>query len=206
MNWAIFPSGNSAQADITARAWKAVGWNTAVLIDADQPDVKCDRMFREDSYRGTGAAFNRMISELGGDLFACVNDDMFPDPCDAKVSSNLMWAMFGGMHGVIQPIGRYFDGNAHAATSPIIGRGYIERFGPAWHEGFYHLYCDVLLRDLAIDRKLFHESNLLGVDHRHHTQGNRDTLPPEKRKRNNARHKADRELYESLKCSIPSKT
>lgn len=198
MNWAIFPSGNSEAGQACADAWSKAGWLVAVLIDDDQPDVRCDRLFRESNYRGTGAAFNRMMAEIDYDLCACVNDDMYPTKCGSVDALAAMLIQFGGMCGVIQPVGTYFDGNAHAATSPIIGRDYVTAYGPAWDERFYHLWGDALLRDLAIQRHRFHESPKLGIEHRHHTQGHADNLPAEKRKRNNDQHRADRELYERL--------
>lgn len=201
MNWAIFPSGNSEAGQACADAWSAAGWMVAVLIDTDQPSVRCDRLFLETNYRGTGAAFNRMIAELDFDMVACVNDDMYPTKCNETDALAEMLIKFGGMCGVIQPTGIYFDGNAHAATSPIIGRDYIAAYGPAWDERFYHLWGDARLRDLAIQRHRFIESPRLGIEHRHHTQGHADTLPPAKRAANNAQHKADRELYERLSAA-----
>ena len=198
MRWAIFPTGNSEAGQKCADAWAAAGWKVAVLIDADQDDVGCDRLFRESNYRGTGAAFNTMMRELDYDIVACVNDDMFPKKCGAYASLAVMLDSFDDLCGVIQPVGCYFDGNAHAATSPIIGSEYVHRFGPAWDERFYHLWGDALLRDLASKRGLFLESPELGIEHRHHTQKHPDTLPAEKRAKNNARHAADRELYERL--------
>lgn len=201
MNWAIFPSGNSEAGQVCADAWAAAGWLVAVLIDDDQPDVRCDRLFREKNYRGTGAAFNRMMVELDYYLVACVNDDMFPKQCRAIDATREMLFQFGGPCGVIQPMGCYFDGNAHAATSPIIGRDYVTAYGPAWDERFYHLWGDARLRDLAIKRHRFYESPVLGIEHRHWTQKHPDNLPAEKRKKNNDQHRADRELYERLSAS-----
>lgn len=198
MNWAIFPSGNSEAGQKCADAWAAAGWNVAVLIDADQPEVDCDYLCRESDYRGTGAAFNRLMDGIEFDIVACVNDDMFPKQCTAIHAYRAMLDHFGDLCGVIQPVGCYFDGNAHAATSPIIGREYIEKFGPAWDERFYHLWGDALLKDLASKRGLFWESWELAIEHRHHTLKHTDTLPAEKRARNNARHAADRALYDRL--------
>jgi len=198
MNWAIFPSGNSEAGQSCADAWSKAGWLVAVLIDDDQPSVTCDRLFIETNYRGTGAAFNRMMAEIDYTICACVNDDMFPAGCDAPVAYYSMLNQFGAPCGVVQPVGKYFDGNAHAATSPIIGRDYVTAFGPAWDERFYHLWGDARLKDLAVKRHRFYESPTLGIEHRHHTQKFADTLPPAKRAANNAQHKADRELYERL--------
>jgi hypothetical protein len=198
--WAIYPSGNSEAAAICARAWRLAGWKVGVLIDADQPDMDCDYLIREPNYRGTAAALNRLMSEIPGwSIVACVNDDMFPSPCEATEAAALIRKL--GV-GVMQPIGEWFDGMAHSAVSPIITREYATDFQlKPWDEGFYHLYRDTLLRDIAISRGMFAEPKELGIEHRHKSIGHTDTLPPEKRQKNNERHKADWELYQIRKAS-----
>lgn len=192
--WAIFPSGNSEAAAECVLAWRLAGWKVGVLIDADQPAVDCDHLIREPNYRGTAAALNRLMSEITGwEIVACVNDDMFPSPCEATEAAALIRKL---SVGVMQPIGAWFDGMAHSAVSPIITREYATDFHlKPWYEGYYHLHCDTELRDVAIARGQFAEPTELGIEHRHKSIGHTDTLPAEKRQRNNARHKADRELY-----------
>lgn len=193
--WAIFPSGSSTAAAVCAKAWADAGWKVAVLIDADQPAVDCDLLFREPNYRGTGAAFNRMMRELDYEVVACVNDDMFPVNCPADLMSEYEDV------GVIQPTGAWFDAMAWAAVSPIINRRYVNQYGSPWHEGYYHLGCDCELRDVAIFRGEYHATEFLAIDHRHKSMGFTDTLPADKRAKNNARHAADLELYKQRKAA-----
>ena len=194
MNWAIFPSGNPEAATACARAWKAAGWSTAVLLD--DGTCECDRLFIEPNYRGTAAAFNRMMAEIPEwRLVACVNDDMFPVDCPAERAEMLHRG------GVLQPTGVWFDAMEWCAPCPIIDRGYWKAFKPVWHEGYAHLFCDQELREVAISRDMFYETESLGIEHRHHCLGFPDTLPAEKRRWNNDRHARDMRLYHERKAA-----
>jgi hypothetical protein len=201
INWAIFPSGNSTAAQICAEAWKAAGWRVAVLIDDDQPDVVCDWLIREPKYSGTGASFNKLLDAIGDwQIAACVNDDMFPTHCTAKHAADTMRAVCGGLgtNAVLQPVKEWFDAMQWCAPCPIIGREYGKRVnggaGP-WWPGYRNYFVDQEFRDVAIRNGCYYECKDLGIKHCHHTLGFPDTLPPEKRKVNRMRHKADEQLY-----------
>lgn len=208
-NWAIFPSGNSVAAAECVAAWRDAGWRVGVLIDADQTAVSCDQLVIESHYAGTGASFNtliRSIQRYEWSVVACVNDDMFPDRCEGDFAEYLLRQAFsGGTCGVVQPTGRWYDAMKWCAPSPIIGREYIARFPQGvFYSGYYHLYVDQELRDVAIRNGCYAETKSLGIDHRHKSMGHPDRLPPEKREKNNARHRADAELYEKrLRTGFP---
>lgn len=196
--WAIFPSGNSEAAQACADAWWEAGWLVGVLIDADQPDVQCDRLFREPNYRGTGASFNKMLLELDYEFAACVNDDMFPVNCRPETVREVYQKHFGSVRGIIQPTGAWFDAMAWCAPCPIIARSY----GPnPWNEAYYHLGVDCELKDVAELRDLYLATTELAIEHRHKSLGFTDTLPTEKRAKNNAMHAADLKLYEQRKAA-----
>lgn len=200
MIWAIFPSGNSEQADKCAAEWRRAGYEVAVLIDAGQTPVKCERLFIEPDYRGTAAAFNRMIRELDGDLFLCLNDDVFPGPgADADNFGRIFRERFPDGFGVMQATGAWYDAMAWCAPYPLIGAKYAAT--KPWHEGYYHLHCDQELRDVAIRRNAYAECPEVAIEHRHYTMGHADTLPAEKRAKNRARHLADAKLYEARKAA-----
>lgn len=194
MNWAIFPSGNPEAATVCSRAWKAAGWQTAVLLD--DGTCECDRLFIEPNYRGTAAAFNRMMEEIPDwRLVACVNDDMFPADCPAERAKMLHRG------GVLQPTGAWHEAMEWCAPCPIIGRDYWLAHKPVWYEGYYHLHVDEELMDVAIKRQKFYQTKSLGIEHRHHCSGFADTLPSEKRQKNNERHAADLRLYQQRKAA-----
>ncbi len=199
-NWSIFPSGNSHAAQACADAWRAAGWKVAVLVDADQPDVTCDLLVREETFAGIPVAFNKMMAMLGKwRMCACINDDMFPLDCTTAAAGVEMQIAFGGLDGVLQPTGCWMEPMKWCAPSPIVGRIYADRMnGKVWHEGFYHFYCDQLLREEAIAAERFRDVPTLAIEHRHKSLGYIDLLPPEKRLENNRRHAADRALYEQI--------
>jgi hypothetical protein len=197
LNWAIFPSGNSIAAQSCANAWKAAGWKVAVLIDDDQPDVECDWLIREPKYSGTGASFNKLLDAIGDwHIAACVNDDMFPTRC--TVQQVLMTMSAVGGNAVLQPTKEYYEAMQWCAPCPIIDSTYAKKIncgcGP-WWPGYRHFFCDQEFRDVAIRFGRYFECKDLGIKHCHHTMGFPDTLPPEKRKVNRMRHKADEQLY-----------
>lgn len=197
--WTIFPSGNSEQATICARAWRDAGYRVAVLIDAGQPAVECDQLFIEPEYRGTAAAFNRMMREIDADAFLCVNDDVFPgEGADAATFSQVFSERFPDGFGVMQAAGSWYAALAWCAPYPLIGREFIRRtYGGTgcWHEGYYHLYPDQELRDVAIRLNAYAEAKDVCIEHRHKSLGFADTLPPEKRAKNEARAAHDANLY-----------
>ena len=198
MRWAVFPSGNSEAAQACANAWRDAGWRVAVLIDADQPDVRCDMLVRETDYRGTAAAFNKLMRTIRDWTIAiCVNDDMFPLVCRSDHAEAVFSARFPDGNGIIQPAVKGFPDLA-PAVSPIIGRAY--GVSP-WHEGYWHLHCDDEIRDVAQRSHLFAYAPELLIDHRHKSIGYADTLPAEKRRRNDAQHAADAALYLERKAA-----
>lgn len=199
MQWAIFPSGNSEAAQVCVNAWRKAGWKVAVLVDEGQPLVDCDLLHYEPNYSGTAAAYNKLLARIGDwEIVACVNDDMFPNPCSAADAALVMRAL-GGNH-VIQATGDWYEAMAWCCPSPIMDKKFAESMsGKPWHEGYYHLFVDEELRTVALHSGRYAEVPTLRIEHRHKSRGHADLLPPEKRAKNNARHAADRQLFEQRK-------
>ena len=196
--WAAFPSGNSEQASICAKAWRERGYRVAVLVDEGQPSVDCDLTITEPNYRGTAAAFAKMFGQIGESML-CLNDDVFPgDGADADNMARLLLLRFPDTFGVLQATGDWYDAMAWCAPYPLIGKRYMQT--EPWHEGYYHLHCDEELRAVAIRRAAYAELPDVHIEHRHKSLGFTDSLPAEKRAKNNERHAADRALYETRKA------
>jgi hypothetical protein len=206
--WAIFPSGNSTQAQTCTNAWRDAGYRVAVLIDEGQSSVDCDHLIIEANYTGTASSLNRLAShcwQQGADAVACVNDDMFPGSgAEAANVSHVITQFMPDLLGVIHSLGDYYDALAWCCPHPIIGREYglkaNQGLGIFWPQ-YFHLFCDQELKDVATKYGLLHQTPSITIEHRHYSRGHADNLPSEKRERTNQRHAADRKLYELRKSA-----
>lgn len=202
--WAIFPSGNSDAAQACADAWLLAGWNVSVMVDADQKPVECEKLLTTEKYLGIAWAWNQIMAALPDDVYAVafINDDMFPKPCAANDVRSAFMEKFNGYDGVIQPTAIRVESMQWCSPSPIAGGWYLRRFRgrAAWHEGYFHYFCDQEFRNVAEKFNRYAEVEELGIEHRHHASGYADTLPPEKRGRMTAAWVESYRLYEKRKA------
>jgi hypothetical protein len=201
--WAIFPSGDPDIGQACADAWREVGWSVAVFTDYGERKVDCD-MAVEGEYQGQPATFNRLIryllrqGQFAGAM--CGNDDMFPGPgADVRHFSARFIERFPDTFGVAQATGDWYDAMDWCAPAPLIGRDYCWRinqgFGPWWSE-YHHLHCDQELRSVAMMLDAYAEFPDVTIEHRHHSRGHADQLPPLKRLRLSDRSRLDAGIYQ----------
>lgn len=205
----IFPSANPAAAAICCAAWKAGGYRVAVAVD-DTSDVPgADLVLRGAPWRGYYEAIRRLCLAVDSEIVICGGDDISPDPnhSPAEIAADFL-NEYPDLYGIMQPTGdlatngRPFAGTAHAAVSPWIGRGWIERAyegnGPHWL-GYWHLWGDQELQEVAKSQGVFVQRQDLKQYHAHWMRGHADNLPIVARERIKAQATADKSLFDLRK-------
>ncbi len=204
----VFPTANTAAANVTLEKWHERGYRSIVAIDLAQEKPQAEFVLSiATPYPGFSVVTNMLIRyamDEGADLIVVAGDDIDPAPdFTAADLAARFFRRFPGGFGVAQPTADAYgalapDAPYPACVSPWIGREFARRINGGL--GVYHAGY----RDLFPDAELWSISQRLGVldlwpdvtqYHHHWTRGCEDTLPKGKRARitNNARH--DRELF-----------
>lgn len=202
--WYIFPSGNRTAAAIACAEWRERGYKTAVAVDDAGEVGGADLTLHGAEYSGYYDAIRRLCVAVDANVVVCGGDDILPDKRDAQDIASEFAERFPDLCGVMQPTGDDFGGTAWAAVSPWIGRGWIEKAyggnGPHW-TGYWHLYGDQELQEVATARGLFWQNPNVTQYHAHWTRGHDDNLPRGIRANINARWPQDKRLFEERKAN-----
>lgn len=197
-NWVVFPSGNSAAAAVCVDAWRAAGWRVAVLIDHDQSPVDCDLLLRPERYPGYVASQNTLAAlafDAGADAVLIAGDDIYPGRgADAATLWQVYRDAFSDGVGVLQATGDRYDAMDWCAPFPLISAKTARLLyggSAVYHPGYRHFFADQECREAAIRVGRYAEVTTVVIEHRHHSRGHADTLPPEKRRAASDRHAAD---------------
>jgi hypothetical protein len=161
--WVAFPTCNTLRAVKALAAWKGMGYNTCILVDAFHPvKAEADVVISVPNYEGYWKSCNQMckhiIAKSHAHIVVCAADDLFPDERkNAEVLQRQFLQHFNGTLGIMQPIGDSMKGTDQICGSPWIGREFIERSyqgnGP-YHDGFAQFYSD---------EELLHVAKKLGI-------------------------------------------
>ena len=160
--WYAIPSANPSKAQHCLDQWSAMGYRTAVLLDAGADPVVADIVLYCDKWFGYPAAVKQLCDAIGdqADIVVTGGDDIYPDP---KTPPGIIHAQFiehfGGTLGVMQPTGdRWMENDKGVAgvervcMSPWMGREFIKRNnggrGPFWL-GYFHFFCDEEMHEVV---------------------------------------------------------
>jgi hypothetical protein len=155
--WYAIPSAKAERAKANIEQWKAMGYRTAVLLNANVPgeQIGADLVVHLDPYPGYYSAVNHLCRQIPGDpeIVVTGGDDISPDPKKkATEIAEEFLEHFKGTLGVMQPIGDNWEGTANICGSPWMGRDWIKRsyqgHGP-FHRGYFHFYGDEELKRMA---------------------------------------------------------
>jgi hypothetical protein len=156
--WYAIPSASVERAASCATSWSAMGYKTAVLLDAaSSPGVtslpSVDLTLAVGEYVGWAKAVNDLCEILDADIVVTGGDDQSPDPhyTAAQIAGQFVeW--FPDLFGVMQPTGDRFGSIDSVCASPWLGRGFIENayetYG-ALHAGYFHYFADEELAVVA---------------------------------------------------------
>lgn len=154
-------------------------------------------------YPGYARAMNQLIGlclAAGADAVMCSNDDMIPRDGMSAAEVGRWWKdEFGeSTFGVCQPAGDDYGNINGSAICPIVGAEYARRInqgrGAYWPE-YHALYSDTELHDVAKRLGVYRTDHTRVVFHEHWTRGFGDTVPKEKRERQQSNANADKRLY-----------
>ncbi len=180
--WCVCPSARpKAEAEACLKQWLDFGAYVMILRDGEPLDLACIQLPMK-SYAGFPIASNSLIRaakamDPGANWFCLGGDDYYPDLTvgGAALIEHQCIAHFGGTMGVMQPTGdRYGDGYIDkAAASPWIGREFTDTAyygnGPLF-SGYYHLYNDDELQEVAIQMDCFWQRQDIKQEHKHWTR------------------------------------
>lgn len=158
--WVCMPSKRPAsEAQPILDLWKARGYNTAVLRDQGDEEVRADILWRAQTYAGWGDAINLLAKMVFGHDGKCewivaAADDIEPDKCPPDLIAKDCTLHFAGTFGVMQPTGdRFAQGSIdRICGSPWLGREFCRRMykgrGPFFPE-YRHMFVDEELQEVA---------------------------------------------------------
>lgn len=171
--WAVWPCVNEEVAETSARRWREAGYCVAVLLDGDEERTvpSANVVMRGGEYRGFPIAVNKLLHAVSGPVVVVPGHDVFPHVGKAPQEiAEEFYQRFPDTYGVMQPIGDQFGSYRKCATSPWVGRAFIERayegLGPYWPE-YFHYFCDQELQDKAVLDKAFWQRTDLLHFHQH---------------------------------------
>jgi len=180
--WFAIPVHSSVidQAVETFARWRERGYRCAARVDTPADFCRLreegvDLIKYAGQWEGYASAVNDLCRSLDRPhIIVTGGHDHSPDPNHtADEIGHQFRERFPDLCGVMQPTGDGFPGNGHAATSPWIGRGFIERFyggkGPFW-PGYFHFNCDCELREVAMAAGCYQERPDLSHHHAHWTR------------------------------------
>jgi len=150
----VCPSCNPVRAKRTFAKWKAMGYGTAVLLDAGMKDSGADLETWTDDYRGYWAECNALCRLIEADIIVLGGDDIDPDPNHRadEIAAEFI-KHFPNLFGVMQPTGDDLQGTDKICGSPWLGRGWIERAyggnGATWPE-YRSFFGDEELQEVAM--------------------------------------------------------
>lgn len=182
--WYAIPTANAPRADHCLRAWREMGYRTAVLVDGATPGpAAAEVTIRVSAYDGYFASVNRLarflVEHEQASIVVTGGDDMFPDPRHrADEIATDFRREFPDLCGVMQPIGDDLPGTDRICGSPWLGRGWIERAyegaGP-FHAGYRQFYGDEELRIVATRADRLLDRPDLVQRHEHWSRGGKQT-------------------------------
>lgn len=151
--WVVWPTANLANTNKVVPLWEKMGYLVAVLMEKglETSETSCcaHKVLVQDTWEGFPKAVNKLCRAVPGDVVVVAGDDIHPDPTlRADEIEEQFLRHFPSTFGVMQPTGDKYSCYNTCATSPWIGRKFIEQVGP-YHEGYFHYFSDEELQRVA---------------------------------------------------------
>lgn len=172
--WVAWPSVRMEESRALVEEWKAMGYQTAVLVNPPHVDTdipNADRVIIQSQWKGFPIAANILCKETPGNIIIVVGDDIYPDK--QKTAEELgqeFLQRFPDLFGVMQPTGDDYAAIKECCVSPWIGRRFIEECyennGPYWEE-YFHYWCDRELQEIAMLFEAFQQRSDVSQYHDH---------------------------------------